>query len=283
MKYTVLIALLGMASAKHHHHKHHHKSLAQVDGVNVPLPYGSSDKSFVPSKAAAAAVVAKQQATEAANVASITTSHANAASATAAKKAHVTQARVDQVDNEVYQNPYYTRRQWVQRPPPALAQVDDEFLNAQDKALQAGRKEAEAVVSQQQTTEAENTKGVEDQFTAADDEAKKTAADVRAERIQQQFGGVNHNPYPSVNLQLEDNEADKSFQQWRQTAAATVAKQQAYEAQKTAEIAAANAKDIADTHAEKTRVTSKHRAALKEYQSWMMVYIPEEEIYLSMY
>jgi len=57
MKYTVLIALLGMASAKHHHH--HHKSLAQIDGVNVPAPYGSSDKSFVPAKAAAAAVVAR--------------------------------------------------------------------------------------------------------------------------------------------------------------------------------------------------------------------------------
>ena len=171
MKYTALIALLGMASAKHHHH--HHKSLAQIDGVNVPLPYGSSDKSFVPAKAAAAAVVAKQQATEAANVASITKSHANAAADTHAKKAHVTRARVDQINNEVYQNPYYTRREWVQRPPPALAQVDDAFLNAQDAALQAGRKEAEAIVNAQAATEAENVKGVEDSFNAADAEAKK--------------------------------------------------------------------------------------------------------------
>ena len=281
MKYTALIALLGMASAKHHHH-HHHKSLAQINGVNVPLPYGSSDKSFVPAKAAAAAVVAKQQATEAANVASITTSHANAAASTHAKKSHVTQARIDQVDNEVYQNPYYTRRQWTQRPPPALAQMEDEFLNAQDAALQAGRKESESVVATQQATEAENVNSVESQFTAADAEAKKTAAEVRAERIQQQAGGVNHSPYPSVNLQIADNEADKSYQQWRKQAAATVAKQQATEATKTSEIAAANAKDIADTNAEKNRVTSKHRAAMKVYQPWMMVYIPEEQVYLHM-
>ena len=110
MKYSVLIALLGMVGAKHHHHKHHHKSLAQIEGVDVPAPYGSSDKSFVPAKAAAAAVVAKQQATEAQYTNQINTLHANQAAATHAKKSHMTKARVDQIDNEVYQNPYFTRQ-----------------------------------------------------------------------------------------------------------------------------------------------------------------------------
>ena len=123
MKYSVLIALLGMVGAKHHHHKHHSKSLAQMEGYPTPA-LGESNKSFVPSKAAAAAVVAKQQATETKYVDQIQSIHSDATAATHSKKSQKTKARVDQIDNEVKQNPYWTRKEWVQRPPPALAQVD---------------------------------------------------------------------------------------------------------------------------------------------------------------
>ena len=84
-------------------------------------------------------------------------------------------------------------------------------------------------------------------------------------------------------MQLEDNEADKMFKEYKKIATGVVDKQQSTEATTTAAIAAADAKDNADSTAEMNRVTSKHRAAMKVYQPWMMVYIPEEEISLAMY
>ena len=168
MKYTILIALLGAVSARHHHHH----SLAQVSGVNVPLPYGSSDVTFVPGKAAAAAVVAQQQAYEAKKTAEIAAANAKAIRETNALKAHVTAARVDQVNNEVYQNPYYTRRQWTQRPPPALAQLED---NESDKSFQKERVGAAKTVATQQSTEAKNVASITSSHAkaAADTAARK--------------------------------------------------------------------------------------------------------------
>ena len=116
MKYTAIIALIGAASARHHHHK----SLAQLESHPIPLPYGSSDVTFIPGKAAAAKVVEKQIAMQAASDAAVAAANAKATEECHDLKAKVTKARVHQIDNEVPQNPYWTRREWVNRPPPAL-------------------------------------------------------------------------------------------------------------------------------------------------------------------
>ena len=160
MKYTVLIALLGMVSAKHHHHQ----SLAQK--VDVPLPYGSSDVTFIPGKAAAAKVVEKQIAMQAASDAAVAAANAKATQECHDLKAKVTKARVHQIDNEVPQNPYWTRREWVNRPPPALLQVED---NESDKSYQAARVVAANTVAKQEATEASNVAtitGIIDKATA---------------------------------------------------------------------------------------------------------------------
>ena len=182
MKYSVLIALLGMVGAKHHHHKHHSKSLAQMEGYPTPA-LGESNKSFVPAKAAAAAVVAKQQSTETKYVDQIHSIISDATSATHTKKSQKTKARVDQIDNEVYQNPYWTRKEWVQRPPPALAQVDP--LGEQNASFGAGKAAATKVVADQVAQEAENTADITGSHDKEEAAAKNAAADVRIERIQQ--------------------------------------------------------------------------------------------------
>ena len=145
MKYTVLIALLGAVSARHHHHH----SLAQKSeggSTEVPAPFGKSNVSFVAGKAVAAKVVADQQAWEAKSDAAVAAANTKATNAADTLKAHVTQARVDQIDNEVYQNPYFTRQQWTMRPPPALVQTED---NESDVSFQAARKVASATVAKQ--------------------------------------------------------------------------------------------------------------------------------------
>ena len=50
-----------------------------------------------------------------------------------------------------------------------------------------------------------------------------------------------------IQLDAEDNEADKSFQAERVKAASTVATQQGFEATKTADVAARNAANIEST------------------------------------
>ena len=192
MKYTALIALLGMVSAKHHHH---HRSLAQVSKVDVPLPYGSSDVTFVPGKAAAAAVVAKQLSMEAASNAAVAAANTKATNEANALKAHVTQARVDQVDNEVYQNPYYTRRQWTQRPPPALVQITD---NEADKSFQAERVGAASTVAKQQSTEAANVSAI----TSSHDKAAADTAAKKADVINKHIDRLNE--FQAVYIPDED-------------------------------------------------------------------------------
>jgi hypothetical protein len=54
--------------------------------------------------------------------------------------------------------------------------------------------------------------------------------------------------------QLEDNEADKSFVPSKAAASAVTSAQQAFEAAKTADVAARNAKNVADTNAFKDAV-----------------------------
>ena len=93
MKYFAIIALVG-ASARHHHH--HHQTLSMLEGVNVPQPYGSSDKTFVPHKAEAQTVTDTQAATEAANVASIKAMHDAAEAKTKADQAAVRVERIQQ-------------------------------------------------------------------------------------------------------------------------------------------------------------------------------------------
>jgi len=195
----------------------------------------------------------------------------------------VTKARVHQIDNEVPQNPYWTRREWVNRPPPALAQVDP--YGEQNTSLQAGRAEAAKVVANQEAAMAENVASVESLNAAATAEADAKMKQVRDAQIHQRAGEVKHNPYPYVNvaLQVEDNEADKMYQEYRKVASAVVAKEHSSEKQRVDAVAAADAKAIADTHKEKVRVWSHHRETMKQYQPWMMVYIPEEEISLAMY
>ena len=100
MKFTVL-ALLGSVAAKHHHHHKKHTSLSMLEGVNVPAPFGHADKSFVPYKAEAAAVVAKQQATEATNTNNIETAFKSDEQKALHDAAVVRVERIHQVNGEV--------------------------------------------------------------------------------------------------------------------------------------------------------------------------------------
>ena len=185
MKYTVLIALFGAVSARHHHH---HQSLAQKEGGSTQpaTPFGNSNASFVPGKAAAAAVVANQLSFQAKSDAAVAAANAKATQECDTLKDHVTKARVDQIDNEVYQNPYFTRSQWTQRPPPALMQLED---NEADVAFLAGKKVATKVVADQVSYQAKSDADVAAAQAkyAAETKAKNTATEVNHHTLMKEF------------------------------------------------------------------------------------------------
>ena len=85
-------------------------------------------------------------------------------------------------------------------------------------------------------------------------------------------------------MQVRDNEADVSFTAGKAVAADVVAKQQAFEKAKVADVEArndANSKECSDL---RKHVVTTHEERLKQFDPHVqMVYIPEQEIYLGLY
>jgi multidrug efflux pump subunit AcrA (membrane-fusion protein) len=91
--------------------------------------------------------------------------------------------------------------------------------------------------------------------------------------------------------QLEDNEADKSFVPSKAAASAVTSAQQAFEAAKTADVAARNAANTAEADAlkEKVRAARTLQASGEQVHNpfpsvpgyYKNVFIPEEDMYLS--
>ena len=89
---------------------------------------------------------------------------------------------------------------------------------------------------------------------------------------------------PVQNLQLADNEADPAFLAGKAVAADVVAKQQAFEKAKTADVETRNDKDSKECSDLRKHVVTTHETRLKSFDpNVQMVYIPEQEIYLGLY
>jgi hypothetical protein len=81
-----------------------------------------------------------------------------------------------------------------------------------------------------------------------------------------------------------DNEADVTFAAGKAVAADVVAKQQAFEKAKTADVETRNDKDSKECLDLRTHVVTTHETRLKSFDpNVQMVYIPEQEIYLGLY
>ena len=166
-----------------------------------------------------------------------------------------------------------------------------------DASYQRDRQVAAKVVETQQKFEATKSADVAKRF--ADDTAAANAqkAMVTSYRVDQMNAGRVGESYPTrrqwwggqpfsrlVQLDAEDNEADVSFQRDRVTAAKTVETQQKFEATKSADVAKRFADDTAAATASKRAVDSYRETHIKDFADPSnLVYIPEEEIYLTLY
>ena len=266
-------------------------SFAQTSEEGDPL--GESNGTFVPSKVAAAKVVADQQAFEAAKTADVASRNSANTNAADTLKAHVTLARDTQAQGDDRQdNVYPTRKQWT-----GLAgnfeghgyvqmSNQDPFGKANESFVPSKAAAAD-VVAKQQAAEAANTASVASNYSADGAAATSHENTVRAARDLQAAGDVFHERFPWVNyqhVQLEDNEADVTFAAGKQVAADVVAKQQAFEKAKTADVETRNDKDSKECLDLRTHVVTTHEERLKSFDpNVQMVYIPEQEIYLGLY
>jgi len=208
-------------------------------------------------------------------------------------KAHVTLARDTQAQGDDRQdNLYPTRKDWT-----GLAgnfaghgyvqmTNQDPFGEANASFVPAKAAEA-AVVAKEQATEAANVASVESNYSADAAAAKAHEHAVSASRDLQAAGGVLHDRFPWVNyqhVQLEDNEADVTFAAGKAVAADVVAKQQAFEKAKVADVEARNDANSAECSNLRKHVVTTHEDRLKQFDpNVQMVYIPEQEIYLGLY
>lgn len=264
-------------------------SFVQTNEAGDPL--GESNGTFVPSKASAAATIAKQEAFEAAKTADVASRNAANTNAADTLKHHVTLARDIQAQGgDRNENVYPTRSQWTGRQGWEAVNVQtnsEDPLGKANETFVPSKAAAAATVATQQATEAANTASVESKYSADGAAAKSHENHVSAARDLQAAGDVLHERFPWVqyqNVQVEDNEADPAFLAGKAAAAAVVAKQVDFEAKKTADVATRNDKDSKECLDLRTHVVTTHETRLKSFDpNVQMVYIPEQEIYLGLY
>jgi len=88
--------------------------------------------------------------------------------------------------------------------------------------------------------------------------------------------------YTSLNeIGAYDNEADKSFVPHKKIASDVVATQQKFEALKTADVAARNAKNTEETAAFRGKVGQIKANKHNEFSNYYVQYVPEEDTFLS--
>ena len=163
-----------------------------------------------------------------------------------------------------------------------------------DLEYQKYRKEAAAVVAEQQRFEADKSADVANRFAADTAAANSHKAMVTSYRVDQMNAGFVHSSYPTRRewnggqpasrlLQLEDNEADVSFQRERKVAAKTVDTQEKFEATKTADVAKRFADDTAKAAADQSAVNTYHNTHIKDFHDpASLVYIPQEDITITL-
>lgn len=100
--------------------------------VQTNDPLGKANETFVPSKEAAAKVVADQQAFEAAKTADVASRNDANTNAADTLKTHVRTMRDNQSQGEAPLDNHPTRANWTGRPPPAFVQMDAPFGNADE-------------------------------------------------------------------------------------------------------------------------------------------------------
>jgi len=89
---------------------------AKLDTMYAQKPLGPSDTTFIPSKAAAAALVDAQVAFELNSGKSVAKANAKAIAQANSLKAKVRAARTIQAGGDVGHNPYPTREEWTGQP-----------------------------------------------------------------------------------------------------------------------------------------------------------------------
>ena len=234
MKYSVIVALVGITQARHHHH--------------------SRLATFVQEEPAEAAAPAEE---------------AKAAAPKEGVAKEETKAAVA---------------------PTSLGPSDP--LGWANETKTKGLGESDEVVKKQQAAEGEVEKSNKenDDKNSAKADAKK--AEVVKEQNIASNGGVRQEAYPtngynykaSSFVQMMDNEADVEFLKGKEVAAGVVAKQQAFENKKTADVDTRNVKDSKECLDLRTQVVTTHETRLKDFDhNVQMVYIPEQEIYLGLY
>ena len=88
---------------------------------------------------------------------------------------------------------------------------------------------------------------------------------------------------PQSNSYVYDNESDKSFTVHRAEASGVIAQQQQFEALKTADVEARNEANKAEAAALRNAVGAATTSQRHEFSNYYLQYVPEEEMYLSMY